>query len=129
MTLKDIKDCFKREFNWQHSISIGKIDNNCEKAICFYHSRKGSAKESTIGGKNNSTFKKMPVTVLLRFGTNANEAQNKAQEIYDFFDERKFLFNEKRVFIISRFNEPIDLGTDEKGIYEHSFEFDFYFEK
>ena len=39
MTLKEYKDYFKNEFGWTDSISIGKIDNNQEKALCFYDSK------------------------------------------------------------------------------------------
>lgn len=62
----------------------------------------------------------------MRYGTNADIAEVKAKEIYDFFDEKEFILNGKRVFVVSRYNSPIDLGTDEKGIYEYSFELNFY---
>ena len=35
MTLKQYKDYFKENFKRIDTISIGKIDNNQEKAICF----------------------------------------------------------------------------------------------
>ena len=129
MTLKNLKDYFKTAFGWTDSISIGKIDNNSEKAVCFYNSRLAPAKISSVGGKANKTYELKSVTILLRWGKNADAAEDKSKEIYDFFDERTFYINEKRVFVISRYEEPIDLGTDDKGVYEYSFEFDFYSQK
>lgn len=126
MTLKQLKDYFKTAYGWADSISIGKIDLNRDKAICFYNSRAGSPKTGTIGGKENSSYTVKPITILLRWTANADAAEQKAKTIYDFFDERHFILNEKRVFVISRYDAPIDLGTDDNGIYEYSFEFDVY---
>lgn len=126
MTLKQIKDYFKSAFPWTDGIYIGKIDNDMEKALCFYNSRRQIAKTGTIGGKKNKSYEMKPITILLRYGTNADIAEVKAKEIYDFFDEKEFILNGKRVFVVSRYNGPIELGTDEKGIYEYSFEFNFY---
>lgn len=129
MTLKSLKDFFKSEYGWTDSVSIGKIDNDAEKAICFYHSRFGTAKIQTAGGKQNRSYGVLPVTALLRWTRNADAAEVKAQSIYGFFDEKIFETDGKRVFIISRYDGPIDLGTDDNGVYEYSFEFDVYYEK
>lgn len=126
MHLKNIKDYFKVTFNWLEGISIGKIDNNLNKAICFYDSKLAMPKTGAVGGKQNRSYELKPVTLLLRWGNNADEAERKAKEIYDFFDEKQFILNSKRVFCISRYNGPIPLGTDDRGIYEYSFEFDLY---
>lgn len=129
MTLKQIKDFFKSTFCWTDGISIGKIDKNLEKAVCFYNSRQPTAKVKAVGGKQNKSYDFKSITILLRWTTNADEAEKKAEEIYNFFDEKTFIHDKKRVFVISRFENPIDLGTDERGVYEYSFEFDLYSEK
>lgn len=124
--LRDIKDYFKNEFPWQEAVYIGKIDNSKEKAVCFYDSHASAPKIQTLGGKANRSYNVHPITVLLRFGTNAHEAETKANEIYEFFDEREFTIYDKRVFIISDYDGPVSLGTDEKGVYEYSFEFNLH---
>jgi len=129
MLLADIKDYFKKEFPWSESISIGKIDNNQEKAICFYPSKREIAKINRIGGKQNAKYNLVPITILLRYTKKQSLAEAKAQEIYDFFDERSFYLNEKRVFVIMQSNNPISLGTDEQNVYEYSFELNFYEER
>lgn len=126
MLLSELKDYFKTAFGWTEGISIGKIDNNLEKALCLYNSRRGVPKTGTIGGKQYRSYELKPVTILLRWGTDADAAERKAKEIYDFFDEKEFNLNGKRMFCISRYECPIDLGTDDKGIYEYSIEFDIY---
>ncbi len=129
MTLKALKEFFKTAYSWTDNISIGKIDGDAERAICFYHSRVGSAKVQTVGGKVNRSYGMLSVTVLLRWTRNADAAENKAQSIYDFFDEKNFEIDGKRAFVISRYDGPIDLGTDGNGVYEYSFEFDVYYDK
>lgn len=127
--LSKIKDYFKNEFQWIDSISIGKIDNNQEKAICFYPSKRENGYQNTVGGKKNRSYKLKKVTILLRYTKNQVSADDMAQKIYDFFEERSFLIDEKRVFVVMQCGSPIWLGTDDKGVYEYSFELDFYKER
>lgn len=129
MTLSDLRDYFKSNFPWKESISVGKIDKNKERAVCFYHSKVSRPKINTIGGKANRSYTVLPISILLRFGKNYEAAAEKAKEIYDFFDEKTFDLNNERVFVISPYNEPIDLGTDDQGVYENSLEFDLYITK
>lgn len=129
MTLSDLRDFFKSDFPWKESISVGKIDKNKERAVCLYHSKVSRPKINTIGGKGNRSYTVLPISILLRFGKNYEAAAKKAKEIYDFFDEKTFDLNNERVFVISPYNEPIDLGTDDQGVYENSLEFDLYITK
>lgn len=129
LTLKQIKDYFKENYKWNESISIGKIDNNQEKAICFYNSKRELAYSPTIGGKNTKSTYVKPITILLRYTKNKNDAEIMAQSIYEFFERRTFFIDEKRIFTIMYTEDPIDLGTDDNGIYEYSIEIDLYIER
>ena len=93
ITLKQIKDYFKSGFKWSDSISIGKIDNNKDKAICFYNSRRSTSYQGVIGGKANKSTYIKPITILLRYTKNQNDAEVKAQEVYEFFEERTFFIS------------------------------------
>lgn len=129
MLLNKIKDYFKTEFKWTDAISLGKIDNNQDKAICFYPSKRDLIKINTLGGKKNKGYDFIPASILLRYAKNQVSADDKAQEIYDFFNERSFLIDDKRIFAIMKSENPIWLGTDDKNVYEYSFELDFYKER
>lgn len=128
MTLKQYKDYFKENFKWTESISIGKIDNSKEKAICFYDKRTQPYVGIIGGNKNKSTTIK-PITILLRYTKNQNDAEIMAQKIYDFFNEKSFFIEEKRIFIQMLYESPISLGTDDNNVYEYSIEFDSYEER
>ena len=129
MTLKQYKDYFKDNFKWTDPISTGKIDNNQEKTICFYNSNRNLAYVGTIGGLKNKSTNIKPITILLRYTKNQNDAEIMAQQIYDFFNERSFFIENKRIFTQMIYSEPISLGTDDKNVYEYSFELDFYEER
>lgn len=126
MTLKQIKDYFKNNFGWTNSISIGKIDNNQEKALCFYSSKREVVCESVMGGKKNKSTTIKPITILLRYTKNQDDAEKMAQMIFDFFEEKRFQIEDKEIFTQMLYEEPISLGTDDKNVYEYSIELDLY---
>lgn len=129
ITLKQIKDHFKDNFKWSDSISIGKIHKNQEQAICFYNSKRNLSYAPVIGGKDlKSTYMK-PITILLRYTKNQDSAELKAQEIYEFFEERTFFIGNKRIFTRMYDEEPINLGTDENNVYEYSIEINLFIER
>lgn len=129
ITLKQIKDYFKSDFKWSDSISIGKIDNNQEKAICFYNSKRNLSYQGVIGGKKNKSTYIKSITILLRYTKNQDSAEIKAQEIYEFFEERTFYIENKRIFTQMYNEEPMNLGTDKDGVYEYSIEIDLFIER
>lgn len=108
------------------SLSTGKIDNNAEKAICFYNSKRNLAYDARIGGKKNKSTNIKPITILLKFTKNQDSAETMAQKIYDFYCERSFFIEEKRIFVEMVYDDPIPLGTDDRGIFEYSLELNFY---
>lgn len=129
MTLKQYKDYFKQEFKWADVISTGKIDNNKDKAICFYNSQRSQSYIGTLGGKKNRSTDIKPITILLRYTKNQNEAEIMAKKVYEFFEERTFFIENKRIFTMMTYSEPIALGTDDENVYEYSIELDFYEER
>lgn len=119
MTLKQYKDDFKASFKWSEAISIGKIDNSKEKAICFYNS---SRTLTPIKAIDNNTYKIKPITILLRYSKNQNTAEEMALSIYEFFDERYFSIDGKQIISRHVYSEPNNLGTDDNNVYEYSIE-------
>ena len=119
MTLKQYRDDFKASFNWNEAISIGKIDNNKEKAICFYNSKRTLSPVKAI---DESSYKYKPITILLRYTKNQDTAEQMANSIYEFYDDRTFNIENKRVYAQHLYSNPMNLGTDENGVYEYSIE-------
>lgn len=119
MTLKQYKDYFKASFDWDGAISIGKIDKNKDKAICFYNSKRTLSPIRTIDKK---TYKIKTITILVRCSKNQDNAERIAMSIYDFFDDINIQIEGKNIYIQHLYSEPNNLGTDENGVYEYTLE-------
>lgn len=114
-----IKDCN----NW----SIGKIDNNQEKAIAVYSNKRNLAKLSEF--KKLQSYGILPITLLLRWTKNYNTAETKANDIYELLDCSSFFIDDYRCNINCLYDGPIDLGSDENGVYKFSIELNLLYRK
>ena len=114
-----IKDCEK----WY----IGKMDENQEKAIAIYSNRRNLAKISNF--KNLQSYGILPITLLLRWTKNYNTAETKANDIYELLDCSSFFIDDYRCNINCLYDGPIDLGSDENGVYKFSIEFNLLYRK
>ena len=114
-----IKDCDK----WY----IGKMDENQEKAIAIYSNRRNLAKISNF--KNLQSYGILPITLLLRWTKNYNIAETKANDIYELLDCSSFFIDDYRCNINCLYDGPIDLGSDENGVYKFSIELNLLYRK
>lgn len=126
MRLSKYRDDFKTNYEWEEKISIGKIDDNQEKAICFYNSKRTLAPTNAI---DKRSYKIKPITILLRFTKNQDKAEEKAISIYEFYENRTFFIEGKRITTQHLYEEPNNLGTDVNGVYEYSLEINFLEER
>ena len=114
-----IKDCD----NW----SIGKIDNNQEKAISLYSNRRQL--DSLSEFKDLQSYGILPITLLLRWTKNYNTAETKANDIYELLDCSSFFIDDYRCNINCLYDGPIDLGSDKNGVYKFSIELNLLYRK
>lgn len=114
-----IKDCDK----WY----IGKMDENQEKAIAIYSNRRNLAKISNF--KNLQSYGILPITLLLRWTKNYNTAETKANDIYELLNCSSFFIDDYKCNINCLYDGPIDLGSDENGVYKFSIELNLLYRK
>ena len=114
-----IKDCEK----WY----IGKMDENQEKAIATYANRRNLAKISDF--KSLQSYGILPITLLLRWTKNYNTAEIKANDIYELLDCSSFFIDDYRCNVNCLYDGPIDLGSDENGVYKFSIELNLLYRK
>lgn len=129
MTLDEIRDYFETNYtdvSLFEQVSIGKIDNNLDNALCFYNSKRNVAYVNTL---NVSTYTLKPITILMRNGKNQAIAERNIMRIHKFFDRRKVVINKRNVLFKLLYENPITLGTDANGIIEYSLEIDVMIEK
>ena len=114
-----IKDCEK----WY----IGKMDENQEKAIAIYANKRQL--DSLSKYKNLQSYGILPITLLLRWTKNYNTAETKANDIYELLDCSSFFIDDYRCNINCLYDGPIDLGSDENGVYKFSIELNLLYRK
>lgn len=114
-----IKDCDK----WY----TGKMDENQEKAIAIYSNKRNLEKISEF--KNLQSYGILPITLLLRWTKNYNTAETKADDIYELLDCSSFFIDDYKCNINCLYDGPIDLGSDENGVYKFSIELNLLYRK
>lgn len=130
LKLSQVRDWLK-SFDIAENYYIGKLDNKKEKAIGVYSLNRPQKPVIAIGGAENSTYKIKSVSVLIRWNKNADETETAAFSLYEeLLLLKSFYIDSVKInFIKLRVSEPIDVGTDEKGVYERVIEFDLYYER
>ncbi len=106
---------------------IGKMDENQEKAISLYSNRRNLAKLSEF--KNLQSYGILPITLLLRWTKNYNTAETKANDIYELLNCSSFFIDDYKCNINCLYDGPIDLGSDENGVYKFSIELNLLYRK
>lgn len=127
ITSTKIKDYLKTIIPECKNWYIGQMDENQEQAVSIYANRRQI--------EDNSKYKKLksygilPITLLLRWTKNYNKAESMANKIYELLDCSSFFIEDYNCSIECLYNGPIDLGTDENGVYKFSIELNLLYRK
>lgn len=127
LTLANVRDWLKPQIADSESFTIGKLDMTKKQAVCIYN-RQSTSNKIAVGGLENTSTANKKISVLVHWGTNCNTAELKAQEIYNLFQGTQTI-NGKKCFFDVEFDEPVSLGTDDKGIYEFTIELTIIYER
>ena len=128
MTLAHIRDWLKT-FGIAEHYYIGKLDNKQDRSLGVYTLKGNGAPVTAIG--TQSTYDIIGVSLLLHWSNNANETEVTARTLYEKLRTIKsYKINDKQIYMIELLvPEPIDVGTDDKGIYERVIEMNLYYER
>ncbi len=128
--LEDIKDWIKTIFNAEHYY-MGKLDNKQDKSIGVYQRKTNNPPRMCIGGKTNTSYEVKPISILLHWSNDASETEKAAYKLFNSIKQcGNVIINNVQIPYIQLLNsEPIDVATDDKGIYERVIELDIYYKK
>ena len=128
ITLANIRDIIKT-FNFADNYYIGKLDNKKDKSIGVYSLKRNDGPVTAIGG--DSTYDIIGVSILIHWNNNADDTEVTARQLYEKLRTVKDIkINDRQIYMIQLlFPEPVDVGTDEKGIYERVIEMKIYYER
>lgn len=129
--LADIRDWLKTLENKADNYYIGKLDNKKDKSIGVYQSKSNITPRICIGGRENSSYEVKAITILIHWNLNARETEELSYKLYEeLLKQNSVVINNHRINMIKlTTNEPIDVGTDEKNVYERVIDLEFYYER
>lgn len=127
--LADVRDYIKTLKLAEHYY-IGKLDSKKDKSIGVYQRQNSYKPRICIG--STSSFERKPVSVLVHWNKNAKETEEQAFLLFQKLTETVMPveMGDTSVFFIDMLNtEPVDVATDDNGVYERVIEFDLYYRK
>ncbi|WP_147589306.1 phage tail terminator protein [Clostridium paraputrificum] len=100
-----------------------------EQSITIYNTT-GPAPIIAIGGLENTSYTTKTISILVHWGKNFDEAEKKAQEVYNALFGQSGSIGGKSVKLFKmRTDSPIYIGTDTEGIIEYVIETIIYYER
>lgn len=130
MLLSEVRDWIKTLNICEHHY-IGKVDSKYEKSIGIYDRTERTPEKVCIGGRDQTLTKVKKVNILIRGTKNANVTELLAEELYEkiISIEGNFYINNHKVnFIKIATDGTVDVGCDDKGVYERVIWLDIYYE-
>lgn len=120
VTAKDLMEWLRERVVCPHW-SCGKADMTQERTICVYAGRSPAAAVLNVAGSRGSYAVRM-LRVWVRWTGNYTAAREKAEEVYRLLRQRRAEIGGRMCHIIPVYDEPVDVGTAEDGVYENAIE-------
>lgn len=130
ITLADVRDWLKTYGVAEHYYA-GKLDNKLERSVGVYQRTRSGSPVTAIGGRELSSYEVKSISVLIHWNQNAVETERASYALFNaLLSEKDLKINGTQIYYI-RLNvpEPVDIGTDDKGVYERVIEFDLFFKR
>lgn len=128
ITLANIRDFLKRFDLFKHYY-IGKLDNKQDKSLGIYSLKRSEPPITAIGGDSSYDIK--GVSLLIHYNNNADETEIAALRLFEKLRTVKDVtIGNTQIYMIQLLMpEPVDVGTDDKGVYERVIEMKIYYER
>ena len=119
MMLEDVRD-YIASLNLSEHTYMGKLDDKKEMSIGVYHCKREMPYTTAIGGPSFRSYGVKYVSLLIHWNESPRDTEKAAKALFEALrDTRETEINNSTIkFIQLMHDEPIDVGTDEKGIYE-----------
>lgn len=119
MMLADVRDYVELLQLSEHTY-MGKLDSKQEKSIGVYHGKRETPYKTAIGGASLRSYGIKSVSFLVHWNKSPRDTEKASNALFEALEEtvEKNINNVTIEFIQLLCDEPIDVGTDEDGIYE-----------
>lgn len=114
-----------------NNVYCGKLDNKKDKSIGVYNLNRQRPPQTAVGGLNNSSYRVKSISILVHWNTSVRDTEKAAEQLYNMLRDtnNKIINDTKLLFTKMHVDEPVDVGTDDKGIFESVIELDIYYER
>ena len=129
--LADVRDWLRTLEPAEHYY-IGKLDTKPGKSLGVYsRAATGLPPDIALGGESCTKTAVKRVSLLLHWTNNARETETAAQALFTALQaaENIRIGGQRVDYLRMMVPEPVDVGTDEKGIYERVIWMDIYYER
>lgn len=108
----------------------GAINKNEAQNIGVF-ARDGAAPRLALGGKDNTSYNVLPITILVHWSEDSNVCEIKAWALYNYlFASSNFYIGARRIVQIQMLNpNPIDIGRDENNFCERVIRLNIFYEE
>lgn len=119
MMLSDVRDYIDSLSLAEHVYS-GKLDAKQEQSIGVYNSKHNQAYKTALGGRDLESYGTKYVTFLIHWNKSQRETEKAADVLFNAVSgAREMAVNGQQIkFIQPLVSGPVDVGTDDAGIYE-----------
>ena len=130
ITLANVRDWIK-SLEIGENFYIGKLDNKKDKSVGIYQREGYGGMVMAIGGIDATKTAVKSISILIHWNKNANEAEQAAQRLYDkLLRIKDVTINDHHIdYLYLAVPEPVDIGTDDKGVYERVIWIDLYYQR
>lgn len=131
MTLAEVRDWLKTISAAEH-FYIGKLDAKQDKSLGVYsRAALGQPPDIALGGLSCTKTAVKQVSILLHWNQNAKETETAAQALFETLQaaEPIQIVQTQVAFLQLLVPEPVDVGTDDNGVYERVIWVDFYYRR
>lgn len=114
------------------NVYIGKLDNKQQKSIGVYNRKADGPAQIALGGLECTTYGTRPVSLLIHWTKSVSESEKAAYGLYESLLNEKsgLILGDTEVrFLILQAPEPVDVGTDDNGVYEYVIWLDFIYQR
>lgn len=132
LNLKDIRQYIAGlDVAADSNVYIGKLDNKKQKSIGVYNRKREGPPYIAAGGLDCTTYDTKSISLLVHWNRSQTETEKVAQKLYEKLLHETSLTIDGILIHMLRLNvpEPVDVGSDDSGVYEYVIWLDFIYER
>lgn len=110
---------------------IGKLNNKKPHSIGIYHRKEDGPPVMALGGCDCSSYDIRRSSILIHWDKDVQASEEAAYRLYEKLkNQSSLILGDTPVhFLILRVPEPVDIGTDDNGVYEYVIWLDFVYQR